>query len=158
MADWNTRLVVRYIPTEGGTEIISPIDNFNPKIDTPHDLIHSIDAENVGFSSKNRTFTFDFTVKAVNSAVLRQLYSAALNQEKFNIGLGVQIPEKDDWVFDSMLFEDCVFDSVSPSDVSNDGGVPDMKFSGMCLSVTASDSGQSVVPTKDKGATGEFTL
>lgn len=134
MADWNSRLVVKFTVDEV-QEIIQPIDNFTPKIDTPHDVIDSIDAENIGFEAKSRRFTFDFTAKALNVDVMRNMLSAAKNRTEFSIDIEEQ-DENDQWAFNSVAFPNCRFTNVSPSDISNDGSAPVMTFSGICLDVT----------------------
>lgn len=160
MADWNTRLVIKFTPLGGTESIVSPIDSFSPKIETPHDIIDSIDGENLGFTSKNRRFSFDFTVKAFNTSVMRKLYAVALKQKEFSIGIGYQIDdgEHEDWTFDSMKFEKCRFTSVSPSDVTNEGDVPEMSFSGICLTVGASAGAETVTTNNTVGTgSGDFT-
>ncbi len=146
MVDWNTRLGVKFVSVDGTESPIVPIDSFSPSIETPHDIIHSIDRENVGFSRKNRAFAFDFTVKAVNAPVMREMFAAALNGNRFDIGLyNTDSDNHDDWIFDEMKFENCRFTSVNPSEVDNEGGVPTMTFSGICLNLTASNAGSDII-------------
>ena len=134
MVDWNSRLVVKFT-VDDVQEIIQPIDNFTPKLDTPHDIIDSIDAENIGFEAKSQRFTFDFTAKALNVNVMRNMLSAAKNRATFSIDIEEQ-DENDQWAFNSVAFPNCKFVNVSPSDISNDGSAPVMSFSGICLDVT----------------------
>ena len=148
MVDWTTRLGVKLIKTGGAESMITTIDTFSPKVETPHDIIDSIDAENVGYSKKNRRFSFDFTVKAANAAVLRELYTYAINGGKFDIGVyNIHADTKNEWVFDSIKYKNCRFVSVTPSDITNDGGIPSMTFSGVCLNVVASKLGSGTIDT-----------
>ena len=147
MADWTTRLGIKLVKTTGQESLITPIDTFSPKVETPHDIIDSIDAENIGFSKKNRRFSFDFTVKAANNIVFRELYTYAINGGKFDIAMYNVHSDRNEWVFDSMKYKNCRFVSVTPSDVTNDGGIPSMTFSAICLNVIASKLGESVVDT-----------
>lgn len=147
MVDWTTRLGIKLVKTGGQESLITPIDTFSPKIETPHDIIDSVDAENIGYSRKNRRFTFDFTVKAANAAVLRELYTYAINGGKFDIAVYNVHSDKNEWVFDSMKYKNCRFVSVTPSDVTNDGGIPTMTFSGICLNVVANKLGSGAIDT-----------
>lgn len=74
MPDWNTRLEIKL-----GDKTISPIDNFTPTFNTPHMVIHSVEADNVGLVRQPFTFTFTMTVKAIGSVVadLTELCSRA---------------------------------------------------------------------------------
>jgi|GEM_PF-6683636 len=153
---WNTRLAVKFMPADGSPEIITPIDNFRPSMDLPQDVIDSIDADNLGYSSGNRRFTFDFEVKAVNVSIMRKIYAAAIKCDTFALGIAVKTGESDDWAFDSMKYVDCKITSVTPSDVDNSGGVPTMKFSGKALKVIASNNGQDLTTTTT-GATGDLS-
>ena len=148
MTNWNTRLGLKFIGVDGTEFPISPIDSFSPSIDTPHDVINSIDQENVGYSRKNRSFTFDFTVKAANVEVMREMFAAALSGGRFDIGLfNTDSENHDDWVFDEMKFENCRFTSVNPSEVDNEGGIPTMTFSGICLNIRANNLGSNIIST-----------
>lgn len=155
MVDWNSRLVVKFTPDGGDEELIQPIDNFNPKLDMPHDVIDSIDAENIGFESKSRRFSFDFTSKGLNVNVMRKMIYSAVQQGTFSIGLGQAADDTlDQWVFNELAFENCRFTNVSPSDVTNDGGAPTMSFSGICLDVFITTDDGTIMPKHTGGAGG----
>lgn len=148
MPNWNTRLGIKFIKTNGTESIITPIDSFSPKIETPHDIIDSVEGENIGFSAKNRRFSFDFTVKAANNAVLREMYATAINKGQFDIGMiNMHSDTHNEWVWDSVKFKNCRFTSVTPSDVNNEGGIPSMTFSGICLNVTTTKLGETGADT-----------
>ncbi len=148
MVNWNTRLGIKFIKTNGQESTITPIDSFSPKIETPHDIIDSVEGENIGFSAKNRRFSFDFTVKSANVAVMREMYAAAINKNGFDIGMvNVHSDTHNEWVWDTVKFKDCRFTNVSPSDVTNDGGIPSMTFSGICRNVVATKLGSTTVDT-----------
>ena len=53
MADWNTRLEVKL-----GDATITPISTFTPTFNVPHTVLHSIEADNVGYVRQPFTFTF----------------------------------------------------------------------------------------------------
>ncbi len=147
MTDWSTRLGIKLIKSNGKESLITPIDTFEPKIETPYDIIHSVEAENIGFSRKNRSFSFDFTVKAANKEVFRELYAYAINGGRFDIAMYNVHSSKNEWVFDSMKYKNCRFTNVTPSSVTNDGGIPSMTFSAICLNVVASKLGSTTVDT-----------
>lgn len=147
MSDWTTRLGIKLVKASGQESTITPIDTFSPKVETPHDIIDSIDAENIGFSKKNRRFTFDFTVKAANTLAFRELYAYAINGGKFDIAMYNVHSERNEWVFDSMKYKNCRCVSITPSDVTNDGGIPSMTFSCICLNVVASKLGETTIDT-----------
>jgi hypothetical protein len=124
MADWNTRLEISV-----GNTVISPIDSFTPTFATPHAVIHSIEADNVGVLHQPRTATFQMQVKAIGTAVA-ELTKLALGGTKFN----VQVAEKKgtDWSFKKLLFRDCLITSANPSNVVIDGA-PNATFGGVIL-------------------------
>lgn len=128
MADWNTRLEISV-----GTTVISPIDSFTPTFATPHGVIHSIEADNVGVLHQPQTATFQMQVKAIGSAVA-ELTKLALGGSKFNI----QVAEKKgtDWSFKKLLFRDCLITSANPSNVVIDGA-PSATFGGVILGFRA---------------------
>lgn len=126
--DWNTRLEV----TAGDT-VVTPIDSFQPVINSPIQPIHSIEADNVGFLYQPKTATFTMNVKAIGPAVA-ELTKLALDGTKFNI----QVAEKqgEDWSFKKLLFRDCVITQANPSNVTIDGA-PAASFQGAILGFTA---------------------
>ena len=126
MPDWNTRLVV----TVGGRPI-TPIDNFTPTFKTPHTVIHSLEADNVGFVRQPFTFTFTMTVRAIGTTVA-DLTELALRGAPFDIA----VAEKNgsDWTFKSLKFSNCVITSANPSNVVIDGA-PSASFN--CAALTA---------------------
>jgi hypothetical protein len=126
MADWNTRLEVRL-----GDATITPISTFTPTFNVPHTVLHSIEADNVGFVRQPFTFTFTMAVPAVAAAVADLTELAAIGQE-----FAVVVAEKKgtDWAFNSMKFARCVVTSANPSNVVIDG-VPQASFSCLALDV-----------------------
>ena len=126
MPDWNTRLEVRV-----GDEVISPIDNFTPTFNTPHTVLHSIEADNVGYIRQPMTFTFTMTVRAIGTAVAN-LTELAVNGQTFNISVSEK--QGTDWTFKSIKFSNCIFTSANPSNVVIDGA-PAASFNCMALSV-----------------------
>jgi hypothetical protein len=125
--NWKTRLEI----TVDG-KVVSPIDSFSTQFSTPTNVIHSIEADNIGAIYQPQTATFNMSLKAigVNVAVLTKM---ALEGKKFNISVAEK--KGTDWTFSKMLFRDCVITSSSPSNVTIDG-VPTATFSGIILGFT----------------------
>ncbi len=113
MPDWNTRLEV----TVGG-KTLTPISAFTPTLATPHLVIHSLEADNVGFVRQPITFTFTMTVQAINT-VVADLTELALNGTPFDIAVCEK--KGTDWAFKSIKFSNCVITSTNPSNVVIDG-------------------------------------
>jgi hypothetical protein len=128
MPDWKTRLEVAL----NGTPV-SPIDSLTTTFNTPTQVIHSIEADNVGAIFQPKTATFTMTLKAIGTSVA-ELTRIALAGEKFQI----QVAEKTgtDWTFKKLLFRDCMITSANPSNVVIDG-VPMATFNGIILGFTA---------------------
>lgn len=126
MPDCNTRLEVKL-----GDSTITPISSFTPTFNVPHTVLHSIEADNVGFVRQPFTFTFMMAVPAVAAAVA-DLTERAANGQEFS----VVVAEKKgtDWAFDSMKFARCVVTSANPSNAVIDG-VPQASFSCLALDV-----------------------
>ncbi|MFE5923677.1 hypothetical protein [Streptomyces sp. NPDC056468] len=124
MANWNTRLEVRL-----GTQLISPISQFTPTFNVPHTVIHSIEADNVGYVRQPQTFTFTMTVQAIGS-VVADLTELALSGAEFDIGVAQRSGQ--DWSFTALKFTRCVMTSANPSNVVIDGA-PAATFTCMCL-------------------------
>ena len=113
MPDWNTRLEVKL-----GDKTITPIDNFTPTFNVPHTVIHSIEADNVGFVRQPFTFTFTMTVRAIGTAVA-DLTELAVNGQEFAIAVAEK--KGSDWAFKSIKFSRCIITSANPSNVVIDG-------------------------------------
>jgi hypothetical protein len=126
MADWNTRLEVRL-----GSATITPIASFSPTFNVPHTVIHSLEADGVGYVRQPFTFTFTMAVPAVAAAVA-DLTELAVNGTEFSIAVAEKTGT--DWSFKSMKFARCVITSTTPSNIVIDG-VPQANFSCMALTV-----------------------
>jgi len=113
MFDWKTRLEVRL-----GDQVIAPISQFTPTFTLPHTVIHSIDADNVGYVRQPQTFTFTMTVQAIGTAVADLTELAVTGQE-----FAITVAEKKgtDWSFKALKFARCVITSANPSNVVIDG-------------------------------------
>jgi hypothetical protein len=112
MPDWNTRLEVKV-----GPRTVSPIDNFTPTFNTPHTVVHSIEADNVGYVSQPFTFTFTMTVRAID-AVVAELSEMALNGTEFDVAVAEK--QGTDWAFSSIKLSRCVIMSATPSTLGTD--------------------------------------
>ena len=126
MADWNTRLEVRL-----GDATITPISTFSPTFNVPHTVLHSIEADNVGFVRQPFTFSFTMGVPAVAKAVA-DLTQLATDGTEFQIVVAEK--KGTDWAFNALKFARCVVTSANPSNVVIDG-VPQASFTCMALSV-----------------------
>jgi hypothetical protein len=126
MADWNTRLEVRL-----GDATITPISTFSPTFNVPHTVLHSIEADNVGFVRQPFTFTFTMGVPAVARAVA-DLTQLATDGTEFQIVVAEK--KGTDWAFNALKFARCVVTSANPSNVVIEG-VPQASFTCMALSV-----------------------
>jgi len=126
MPDWNTRLEVKL-----GNTTVSPIDTFTPTFNTPHIVIHSIEADNLGFVRQPFTFTFTMTVRAIGT-VVADLTELAVNGTEFSIAVAEK--QGTDWAFKSIKFSRCVINSTNPSNIVIDGS-PAASFNCAALAV-----------------------
>ncbi|MFI6704337.1 hypothetical protein ACIBJC_36310 [Streptomyces sp. NPDC050509] len=126
MPDWNTRLEVKL-----GGRTITPITNFSPSFNVPHTVIHSLEADGVGYVRQPFTFTFTLTVPAIASAVA-ELTELAVKGGEFAIAVAEK--KGTDWAFSSLKFGRCVVNAAQPSNVTVDG-VPQATFTCMALNV-----------------------
>lgn len=126
MSDWNTRLEVKLA---GRT--ISPITNFSPSFNVPHTVIHSLEADGVGYVRQPFTFTFTLTIPAIASAVA-DLTELAVNGGEFAIAVAEK--KGTDWAFSALKFGRCVVSAAQPSTITVDG-VPQATFTCMSLNV-----------------------
>ena len=120
---WDTRLTVTR-----GTQVISPVDSFNPTFNTPMQAIHSLEADNVAHIVQPDTITFTMAIKAIGSAVA-DLTDIARKHEEFSLSLAEGRGE--DWTFKSVAFNNCYITSVANNIVID--GVPTTTFNCICL-------------------------
>ncbi len=128
MPDWNTRLEV----TVGG-RTVTPIDAFTPTFATPHTVVHSVEADNVGYIRGPQTFTFTMAIRA-NSPAVADLTELALNGREFEVAVAER--NGTDWAFSRITLSRCVITSASPSNVVIDG-VPAASFTCAALRALA---------------------
>jgi hypothetical protein len=76
--------------------VISPITNFAPTFNVPHTVIHSLEADGVGYVRQPFTFTFTMTIPAVATAVA-DLTELAVNGTEFSIAVAEKVNH--DWSF-----------------------------------------------------------
>jgi hypothetical protein len=126
MPDWNTRLEIRL-----GDKVIAPISQFTPTFNVPHTVIHSIDADNVGYVRQPATFTFTMTVQAIDT-VVADLTELAVNGQEFEVTAAEK--KGTDWSFKSIKFTRCIITSANPSNVVIDGA-PSASFN--CAALNA---------------------
>jgi len=125
MPDWNTRLEVRL-----GDTVVAPISQFTPTFNAPHTVIHSIEADNVGYVRQPQTFTFTMTVQALGTAVA-DLTELAVSGQEFEITVAEK--KGTDWAFKALKFRRCIITSANPSNVVIDGA-PSASFNCTSLS------------------------
>jgi hypothetical protein len=125
-ANWNTRLEVKL-----GDKTVTPISNFTPTFNVPHTVVHSVEADNLGYVRQPFTFTFTMTVPAIGTAVA-DLTELAVNGTEFSIAVAEK--KGTDWSFNSIKFARCIITSANPSNVVVDGA-PAASFNCMSLSV-----------------------
>lgn len=132
MMDWNTRLAVTV-----GTQLVTPIESFNPSFTTTFRVQHSLEKDNVGFVRQPFTFTFTMTVRAIGdpgqpngTAVLTKM---ALDGTEFQISV-VRASDSpgNQWAFQETLFKRCFITSAAPSSLTLQDS-PTATFNGICL-------------------------
>jgi hypothetical protein len=133
---WNSRLLVTFTPTGSSSAPITPINNFNATIQTPHDVIDSVDGDNLGYSVGNKRLNLDFEVTALNKAIFREIVKCAVKGAEFSISIGYASGASADWYVDTILFDRCVITDTTPINISNDGKAPTMKITGIALNVS----------------------
>ena len=120
---WDTRLTVMV-----GTDVITPIDSFNPTFNSPVQVLHSLEGDNVAHVVQPKTFTFTMAVKAIGS-VVATLTTMAINHTPFTVTLSEA--SGNDWTFKQIAFNDCYITSVANNVVID--GVPTTTFNCICL-------------------------
>jgi hypothetical protein len=131
MPDWDTRLEIKV-----GDTTIAPISQFTPTFNVPHTVIHSIDADNVGYVRQPITFTFTMTVQAIGT-VVAELTTMALDGSEFEIAVSQRTGS--DWTFSELKFKRCRITSTNPSNVVIDGA-PSASFNCTALIAGATPS------------------
>lgn len=144
MMDWDTRLAVSV-----GTEIVTPIETFNPTFTTPFRVQHSLEADNVGFVRQPFTFTFSMTVRAIGSPgaanSVAKLTKLALDGTEFAISIArADGSAGDQWAFEEVVFQRCFITSANPSNVTLQDS-PTATFSGICLQYEMTDRQSGIV-------------
>jgi hypothetical protein len=126
MPDWNTRLEV----TIGG-KTIAPISQFTPTFNSQHTVVHSIEADNLGYVKQPTSYTFNMTVSAISESVA-DLTALAVGGQEFEVSLAER--KGTDWSFKSIKLHRCIILSANPSNVVIDGA-PAASFN--CAALTA---------------------
>lgn len=138
MTDWNTRLAVTV-----GTQLITPIESFNPTLTTTFRVQHSLEKDNVGFVRQPFTFTFTMGVRAVGEPNMpngvAQLTRLALDGTEFQISVGrADGSPGDQWSFTEVMFTRCFITSATPSSMTLQDS-PIATFNGICLQYEVTD-------------------
>lgn len=130
--DWNSRIVVKFTDDLGVEHTISPIDSFSPTFALGAEPIHSIEQTHIGVIYSPKSMNFSITVKAIGDVVAR-LTHLAMTGKRFKISM--LEGEGNDWAFESVVMDECIITSCSPSN-ANPTGAPASTFSGFSLSST----------------------
>jgi hypothetical protein len=138
MTDWNTRLAVTV-----GTDLITPLESFNPTFTTTFRVQHSLEKDNVGFVRQPFTFTFTMTVRAISASgsanSVAKLTKMALEGTEFQISLGrADGSPGNEWSFQEVMFKRCFITSASPSNLTMQDS-PTATFNGICLQYEMTD-------------------
>jgi len=146
MADWKSRLVVKYVENiDGATDhVITPIDSFTPSFALNAEVLHSIEQTHIGVVYSPQNISFSMTVKAVGPAAA-ELTRLALTGTRFEIS----VQESGDgthWSFTKVVLTDCIITAANPTNASPTGA-PTATFSGFSLAGSAEAAGKnSIVP------------
>ena len=140
-SDWKAKLFVSLVDDDG-QHILTPIVDINPTFNTPNLPEHSLEADNVGKTKTNDTYTFNLTVKALRdldtgtnpAEILTRLQ---LEHKDFNIVIverDTNVSGGQNWGFDSIMLEKCSVNVGSPTRAMI-GASPVAIFNCMCLGV-----------------------
>ena len=133
MPDWNSRLAVSY--NDGTTDVtITPIKSFTPSFALNAEALHSLEATHIGVVYSPESMSFSLTVDAIGPAAA-QLTVLAMQGKPFKILLQ-EVDTGDDWSFASVVMENCVITSATPT-AATVSGAPSATFSGFSLKATA---------------------
>lgn len=134
MPDWKTRLAVSYKDQDGNEVNVTPIDSFSPSFTLSTEVLHSIEATHIGAVTSPSSISFSMMVKAIGP-VAGQLTALALQGKRFNVLLQ-ETDDGHDWSFKSIVLEDCIITSASPTNATV-SGAPSATFSGFSLKSSA---------------------
>jgi len=132
-----------------GTEMVTPIESFNPTFTTPYRVQHSLEQDNVGFVRQPFSFTFTMTVRAVGEAGqangVARLTQLALEGTEFQIAVvRADGSPGNQWSFQEAMFKRCFITSASPSNVTLQDS-PSATFNCICLQYEMTDQQGNVV-------------
>jgi hypothetical protein len=130
MADWKSRLVVKYTDASGQATL-TPIDSFTPSFALNAEVMHSVEDTHVGVIYNPQSISFSLSVKAIGDAAAR-LTALALQGKRFEILLQEQ-DGGTDWSFRTVVMSECIITSATPS-TATISGAPAATFSGFALS------------------------
>ena len=117
--NYGAKLAIKLTKQDGSTELITPLESFEPNIETPHTEVDSTEEERIGWEHQPTRFTFNIGVKAIGSAV-KELTRVQLAREDFQIGIAEQ-GETGDWTFKSLLYTHCRVLSASLGTIQPNG-------------------------------------
>ena len=132
MADWRSRLVVKFIEN-GVPKTITPIESFQPSFSLNAEPVHSIEDTHIGVIYSPDQVNFSMTVKAIGSnGAAARLTHLALRGTPFNVEIQTREDDEKDWSFESLVLEDCIITNASPTNAAI-SGAPTATFSGFSL-------------------------
>lgn len=120
--NWKSKMFISVL-SEDGTQLLSPILEINPTFNTPHNRVHSLEADNVGIVKTNDEFGLSLTVNALRDETAgtnpsKLLTLLQLNHTKFQIVMierQTVASEGSEWAFDDILFEDVYVNNSTPT-------------------------------------------
>jgi hypothetical protein len=124
---------VSYVDEDGNGVDVTPIDAFTPTFSLNAETLHSLEETHVGVVYTPQAVTFSMTVRAIGDAAAK-LTALALQGKRFNVTLQ-ETEDGADWSFDSIVLDNCIITSASPSPATI-SGAPAATFSGMSLGAT----------------------
>jgi hypothetical protein len=150
VTDWDTRLAVTV-----GTEVITPIESFNPSFTTTFRVQHSLEKDNVGFVRQPFTFTFTMTVRALGQASqsngVATLTKMALEGTEFNVSIvRADGSPGDQWAFQEVLFTRCFVTSAQPTSITLQDS-PMATFNAICLQYKLTDRNTTITTNTSTG-------
>lgn len=131
MPNWNSRLSVKYKPSGGGEEQITPIDSFQPTFAMNAEPLHSIEATHIGVVYMPEQLTFTISVKAIGTATA-QLTKMAISGTPFQIIMEEMEEGDAEWALSEVLLDNCIITQAVPT-TATISGAPAATFSGFAL-------------------------
>ena len=131
MAQWKSRLAVRYAPAGETAALITPIESFQPSFAMNAEPLSSIEAINIGVVYMTEQISFTITAKAIGTSAAR-LTKMALDGTRFQIVMTEDDSGDPEWSLAEVLLDQCVITNATPTAAAI-SGAPTATFSGFAL-------------------------